>query len=217
MSTAATANISIKIDNEEIEVVNDFIFLDFKIDRDGDCTPEIRRRITLGREAMVSMSKIWKSRDINLATKCRLVNAIVFPIATYGCETWTLRKADKKRIDAFELWCWRKLLRIPWMVRVTNGDVLDQIKPKLSLEARITKHRLAYFGHIMRRQSLEKDVMLGMVSGRRGRGRPRTRWLDTIKRDTRMTIAGLKEATQDRIGWRALIHRVTEGRLRLNG
>lgn len=164
----------------------------------------------MGRGAMVGMARIWKNKDISLATKCRLVNAVVFAIATYGCETWTLKKVDRRRIDAFELWCWRRQLRIPWTARITNEEILDRIKPWTSLEARVTKQKLLYFGHIMRSQSLEKDIMLGLVSGKRGRGRPRTRWLDTIRNDTGMTVRQLKEITWDRTTWRAMIHRVTE-------
>ena len=217
MTTASTGKVMIKLGNEEIETVENFIFLGSKINSDNDCTPEIRRRIAMGREAMISMNKVWKSRDIKLSTKSRLVESIIFSIATYGCETWTIKKADRRRIDAFELWCWRRLLRIPWTARVTNRKVLEQINPKMTLEAKITKQRLSYFGHIMRSKSLEKDIMLGMLSGKRRRGRQRTRWLDTIKNDTGMTMAELKNTTQDRNLWRAVIHRVTEGRKRLNG
>lgn len=217
MTTAASGEVKIKINDEEIESVQDFIFLGSKIDRDGESTPEIKRRIALGRTAMVGMNKIWKSKDITLNTKNRLLRAIVFPMMMYGCESWSLRKADRRRIDAFEMWCWRKLLRIPWTARVTNREVIDRIKPGTSLEAKITRLRLTYFGHVMRANSLEKSVMLGIVSGTRRRGRQRTRWLDTIKADTNMNINQLKEAVLNRIAWRTLAYKVAESRTRLNG
>ncbi|XP_075452926.1 uncharacterized protein LOC142493195 [Ascaphus truei] len=155
---------------------------------------------------------MWKSKDISLATKCRLVSAIGFPIAMHDCETWTLGKAARRKIDAFELWCWRRLLRIPWTARITNQAVLERTKPIISLEAKITKQKLSYFGHIMQSKSFEKDVMLGMINGKRRRGRPRTRWLNTIKKDTGLNIAELKEAVRDRKTWSTLIHRVVESR-----
>ena len=217
MTTADNGATRIKIDNEEIEPVQDFIFLGSKIDRTGESGPEIKRRIALGRTAMQEMTKIWKSNDISIATKTRLVNAIIFPIATYACETWTLKKADRRKIDAFELWCWRRMLRVPWTTRTTNKAILERVKPKISLEGKITKQRLSYFGHVMRAQSLETAIMLGFVSGSRRRGRQRTRWLDTVKADTNMQIEELKEMTRDRLAWRKMIHRVSEGRARLNG
>ncbi|OIR55924.1 MAG: uncharacterized protein A8A55_3328, partial [Amphiamblys sp. WSBS2006] len=147
MTTAGNGAVKITINSEEIECVKNFCFLGSMIDRTGDCGPEIRRRIALGRSAMLSMHQIWKSKDISLTTKCKMVHAIVFPISMYGCESWTLKKADRKRIDAFELWCWRRLLRIPWTARVTNEEVLERIKPEFSLEGKITRIQLTYFGH----------------------------------------------------------------------
>src|SRR5256885_7987428 len=217
MTTAGNGTVTIKINNKEIETVQDFIFLGSRVDRGGECGPEIRRRLTLGRTAMQGMEKIWKSKDISTATKTRLVNAIVFPIATYGCESWTLRKTDERKIDAFELWCWRRMLLVPWTARTTNRAVLDCVKPKMSLDGKITKQRLSFFGHVMRADSLETSLMLGNVSGNRRRGRQRTRWLDTVKAFMNMTIAQLREAVRDRGSWRALVHGVSEGRLRLNG
>uniref|UniRef100_W5MXL2 Reverse transcriptase domain-containing protein n=1 Tax=Lepisosteus oculatus TaxID=7918 RepID=W5MXL2_LEPOC len=160
MTTAGNGAVKITINNEENECVKVFCFLGSMIDRTGDCGPEIRRRIALGCSAMLSMHQIWKSKDISLTTKCEMFHAIVFPISMYGCESWTLKKADRKRMDAFELWCWRRLLRISWTARVTNKEVLERIKL-----------RLTYFGHVMRSGSLEKAMMLGMVSGTRRRGR----------------------------------------------
>ena len=215
MMTAASGEVTFKINDEEIKSVQDFIFLGSKIDRGGQSTPEIKRRIAFGRTAMAGVNKIWKSKDITLTTKSRLVNAIVFPMMMYGCESWTQTMADRRRIDAFEMWCWRKLLRIPWTARVTNREVPEHIKSGPSLEAKITRLRLIYFGHVMRTNSLEKSIMLGMFSGNRTRGRPRTRWLDTIKADTNMNTRQLKEAVLDRIAWRALAYKVAETRTRL--
>jgi hypothetical protein len=209
--------VNIQINNEVIEPVQDFIFLGAKIDRSGESAPEIKRRITLGRTAMQGMEKMWKSKDISVETKVRLVNAIVFPTMTYGCESWMLRKAERRKVEAFELWCWRRMLRIPWTAMMTNKAVLDRVKPKTSLEGKITKQQLSYFGHVMRANSLETSVMLGKVSGKRRRGRQRTRWLDTITTTMNMPIAELKEAVKDRKAWRTTIHKVTESRLRLIG
>ncbi|RWS03634.1 Reverse transcriptase (RNA-dependent DNA polymerase)-like protein, partial [Dinothrombium tinctorium] len=217
MTTAGNGTVHIKIDNEELESVQDFIFLGSKIDRNGESGPEIRRRIALGRSAMQGMAKIWKSKDISIVTKIRIINAIVFPISTYACESWTLKKKDRRKIDAFELWCWRRMMRIPWTARVANKTILERVKPNVSLEGKITKQRLSFFGHIMRANSLETALMLGAVSGSRRRGRQKTRWLDTIKADTNLRMEQLKEAVSDRKVWRITIHKVAESRLRLNG
>ena len=215
MTTATDERAHITIDNEEIEVVDSFIFLGSLVVSSGDSTPEIKRRIALGRAAMISMDQIWRCRDVAIATKRRLVTAIVLPIATYGCETWTMTKADRRRIDALELWCWRRLLRVPWTARVTNETVLARIRPEMSFNAKITKQKLTYFGHVMRANSLEKAIMLGMVSGKRRRGRPKTRWIDTIKNDTSRTLDELKEAVILKATWRQLVYRASSGRTRL--
>jgi len=217
MTTAAKEEVHITIDNEEIEVVDSIIFLGSLIVSNGDSTAEIKRRITLGRTAMVSMDQIWRCRDVAIATKRRLITAVVLPIATYGCETWTMKKADRRRIDAFELWCWRRLLRIPWTAKVTNKAVLERIGPEMSLNDKITKRKLTYFGHVMRADSLEKAMMLGMIGGKRRRGKPKTRWLDTIKDDTKMTIQELKHTVITNALWKNIIHRATTSRTRLNG
>ncbi|RWS06003.1 endonuclease-reverse transcriptase-like protein [Dinothrombium tinctorium] len=217
MTTAGNGNIKIKIDNEEIECVQDFIFLGSRIVRNGDCSTEVKRRLTMGRSAMLSMNKVWKSKYVSLTTKCRLVYAIVFPITMYGCESWILKKADRRKVDSFELWCWRRLLRIPWTARVTNREVLERINPDMSLEGKITRLRLTYIGHVMRSSTLEKDLMLGMVSGKRRPGRQRMRWLDTIKADTGLNLQQLTVLVQDRIAWRELAHRIAKSRIRLNG
>ena len=137
------------IDGEEIEAVTEFIFLGSKINMDGDCTHEIKRRLLLGRKTMANLDNTLKSRDITLPTKIRIVKAMVFPVVTYGSESWTIKKADRQKIDAFELWCWRKLLRIPWIARRTNHSILVEVKQDLSLEALMMKLKLRYFGHIM--------------------------------------------------------------------
>ena len=147
------------------------IFLGSKITADGDCSHEIKRRLLLGRKVMTNLDSIFKSRDITLSTKVRLVKAMVFPVVMYGCESWTVKKAECRRIDAFELWCWRRLLRVPWTARRSNQSILKEISPGISLEGMMLKLKLQYFGHLMRRvDSLEKTLMLGGVGGRRRRG-----------------------------------------------
>ena len=153
------------------ETVSDFIFLGSKITADGDCSHEIKRCLLLGREVMTNLDSIFKSRDITLPTKVRLVKAMVFPIVMYGYESWTVKKAERRRIDAFELWCWRRLLRVPWTARRSNQSILKEIIPGFSLEGLMLKLKLQYFGHLMRRvDSLEKTLMLGKIEGRRRRG-----------------------------------------------
>ena len=154
-------------------------FLGSKITVDGDCSHEIKRCLLLGRKVMTNLESIFKSRDIALPTKVRLVKAMVFPVVMYGCESWTVKKVDHPRIDGFELWCWRRLLRVPWTSRRSNQSILKEISPGNSLEGMMLKLKLQYFGHIMQRvDSLEKTLMLGGIEGRRRRGRQRMRWLD---------------------------------------
>ena len=160
-----------QIDGETMETVRDFIFLGSKITADGDCSREIKRRLLLGRKVMTNLVSILKSRDITLLTKVHLVKAMVFPVVMYGCESWTLKKPECQRIDAFELWCWRRLLRVPWTARRSNQSILKEISPEYSLEGLVLKLELQYFGHLMRRTgSLEKTLMLGKIEGRRRRG-----------------------------------------------
>ena len=157
--------------------LSDFICLGSKITADGDCSHEIKKRLLLGRKVMTNLDSILKSRDITLPTKVRLVKALVFPVVIYGCECWTVKKAEHRRTDAFELWCWRRLLRVPWTARRSNQSILKEIGPGCSLEGLILKLKLQYFGHLMRRlDSLEKTLMLGGTGGRRRRGRQRIRW-----------------------------------------
>ena len=160
-----------EIDGETVEAVSDFIFLGSKITADGDCSHEIKRRLLLGRKVMTNLDSILKSRDITLPTNVRLVKAMVFPVVMYGCESWTVKKAGCRRIDAFELWCWRRLLRVPWTAWRPNQSILKQISPGCSLEGMMLKAKLQYFGHLMQRgDSLEKTLMLGRIGGRRKRG-----------------------------------------------
>ena len=163
--------ISWEVDGETVETVADFIFLGSQITADGDCSHEIKRRLLLGRKVMTNLDSIFKSRDIILPTKVRLVKAMVFPVVMYGCENWTVKKAERQRIDAFELWCWRRLLRVPWTARRSNQSILKEISPGISLEGMMLKLKLQYFGHLLRRvDSLEKTLMLGGIGGRRRRG-----------------------------------------------
>ena len=163
------------------ETVADFIFGGSKITADGDCSHEIKRRLLLGRKVVTSLDSILKNRDITLSTKVHLVKAMVFPVVMYGCESWTVKKAEHQGIDAFELWCWRRLLRVPWTARRSNQSILKEISPGCSLEGLMLQLKLQYFGDLMRKvDSLEKTLMLGGIGGRRRRGRPRMRWLDGI-------------------------------------
>ena len=160
------------IDGVTMETVRDFNFGGSKTTADGDCSHEIKRCLLLGRKAMTNLGSILKSRDITLPTKVHLVNAVVFPVVMYGCESWTRKKAEHERIDVFELWCWRKLLRVPWTARRSNESILKEISPGCSLEGLMLKLKLQYFGHLMGRvDSLEKTLMLGNIEGRRRRGR----------------------------------------------
>src|SRR5574340_1112058 len=170
-----------EIDGETVETVSDFIFLKSVITADGDCSHEIKRRLLLGRKVMTNLDSIFKSRDITLPTKVRLVKAMVFPVVMYGCESWTVKKAEHRRIDAFELWCWRRLLRVPWTARRSNQSILKETSPGISLEGMMLKLKLQYFSHLMQRvDSLEKTLMLGGIGGRRRRERQKMRWLDGI-------------------------------------
>ena len=160
-----------QIDGETVETVTDFIFLGSKTTADGDCSHEIKRHLLLRRKAMINLDRILKSRDITLPTKVHLVKAMVFPVVMYGCESWTIKKAECRRIDAFELWCWRRLLRVPWTARRSNQSTLKEISPGFSLIGLILKLKLQYFGHLIQRaDSFEKTLMLGKIEGGRRRG-----------------------------------------------
>ena len=183
-----------EVDGETVETVSDFIFLGSKITADGDCSHEIKRRLLLGRKVMTNLDSILKSRDITLPTKVRLVKVMVFPVVMYGCESWTVMKAERWRIDASELWCWRRLLRAPWTIRRLNWSILKKINPECSLEGLMPKLKLQYFHHFMQRtDSLEKTLMLGGIGGRRRRGRQRMRWLDGITDSMDVSLSELRE------------------------
>ena len=201
-----------QIDGETRETGTDFIFLGSKIIADGVCSHEIKRRLLLERKVMTNLDSILKSRNIALPTKVHLVKALVFPVVMYGCESWTIKKAEHRRTDAFELWCWRRLLRVPSTARRSNQSILKEISPEYSLERLMLKLKFQYFGYLMRRtDSFEKTLMLGKIEGGR-RGLQRMRWLGGVTDSMNMSLSSLRELVMDREAWHATVHGITKSR-----
>ena len=204
-------------DEEKVETVTDFIFLGSKITVDGDCSREIKRQLLPGRKAMTNLDSILKSREITLLTKICIVKAMVFLVVMFGFESWTIKKAEHQRIDTSELWCQRRLLRVPWIARRSNQSILKEISPEYSVEGLMLKLKLQYFGYQMRRaDSLEKSLLLGKIEGRRRRSQQRMRWLDGITDTMNISLRKFQEIVKYREAWHAAVHGVSKSQTRLS-